>query len=143
MTLGDTGIGFWFGQQGQDVTLDEYMTDVFNSSGVVSVQQKDVKKFLDSAFVKNFVTDRLNGYISDFMYGTGEGSINVDEVMSLLGDNWAEVSVKLGIDNAKVKGKHRTISGLRCLQGYITDLCRIYTLEVSHCQNSEKSFLSS
>ncbi len=105
MTLGDTGIGFWFGQQGQDVTLDEYMTDVFNSSGVVSVQQKDVKKFLDSAFVKNFVTDRLNGYISDFMYGTGEGSINVDEVMSLLGDNWAEVSVKLGIDNAKVKGK--------------------------------------
>ena len=81
------------------------MTDVFNSSGVVSVQQKDVKKFLDSAFVKNFVTDRLNGYISDFMYGTGEGSINVDEVMSLLGDNWAEVSVKLGIDNAKVKGK--------------------------------------
>ena len=98
MTLGDTGIGFWFGQQGQDVTLDEYMTDVFNSSGVVSVQQKDVKKFLDSAFVKNFVTDRLNGYISDFMYGTGEGSINVDEVMSLLGDNWAEVSVKLGID---------------------------------------------
>ena len=47
----------------------------------------------------------LNGYISDFMYGTGEGSINVDEVMSLLGDNWAEVSVKLGIDNAKVKGK--------------------------------------
>ena len=105
MTLGDTGIGFWFGQQGQDVTLDEYMTDVFNSSGVVSVQQKDVKKFLDSAFVKNFVTDRLNGYISDFMYGTGEGSINVDEVMSLLGDNWAEVSVKLGIDNAKVNGK--------------------------------------
>ena len=105
MTLGDTGIGFWFGQQGQDVTLDEYMTDVFNSSGVVSVQQKDVKKLLDSAFVKNFVTDRLNGYISDFMYGTGEGSINVDEVMSLLGDNWAEVSVKLGIDNAKVNGK--------------------------------------
>lgn len=105
MTIGDIGIGFWFGQQGQDITLDEYMTDVFNSSGVVSVQQKDVKKLLDSEFVKSFVSDRFNRYISDFMYGTGEGCISIQDIKGLLDENWDEISVKLGIDAVKVKGK--------------------------------------
>lgn len=105
MTIGDIGIGFWYGYEGQDVTLDEYMTDVINSSGIVSVEQKDVKKLLDSRFVKDFTADRFNRYVADFMYGTGEGCINVDEIVNLLDDNWDEISTKLGIDTVKVKRK--------------------------------------
>ncbi len=105
MTIGDIGIGFWYGYQGQDVTIDEYMTDVFNSSGVVSVQQKDVKRLLDSEFIKKFTADKFNKYVADFMYGTGEGCITIDEVMGLLDDNWDEISSQLGIDSVDVKGK--------------------------------------
>lgn len=122
MTIGDIGIGFWYGYQGQDITLDEYMTDVFNSSGVVAVQQKDVKKLLDSGFIKSFIADRFNGYVSDFMYGTGEGCISVDEVMKLLDDNWEEVSTKLGIDSITIKEKTQSDIKSEVLEGVLNKL---------------------
>ena len=105
MTLGDIGIGFWYGYSGQEVTLDEYMTDVLNSSGVVSVSQKDVKRLLDCEFVKTFTADRFNRYASDFIYGTGEGTIKVQDIVGLLNDNWNEVESVLGIDSVSIKGK--------------------------------------
>lgn len=104
MTLGDIGIGFWYGYSGQEVTLDEYMTDVINSSGVISVQQRDVKRLLDCDFVKTFTADRFNRYVSDFIYGTGEGTITVQEIIGLLDDNWEETESVLGIDSQDVKG---------------------------------------
>lgn len=105
MTLGDIGIGFWYGYSGQEVTLDEYMTDVLNSSSIVSVSQKDVKRLLDCEFVKTFTADRFNGYASDFIYGTGEGTIMVQDIVGLLNDNWDEVERVLGIDSVSIKGK--------------------------------------
>ncbi len=104
MTIGDIGIGVWYGQEGQDITLDEYITDVFNSSGAVSVQQKDIKKLLDSRFVKNFTADLFNGYIADFLYGTGEGCIDIQNIMTLLDNNWDEISSVTGIEAIQVEG---------------------------------------
>lgn len=104
MTLGDIGIGFWYGYSGQEVTLDEYMTDVLNSSGVVNVQQKDVKRLLECEFVKTFTADRFNRYVSDFIYGTGEGTISVQEIIQLFDDNWSETARILGIDTLKHDG---------------------------------------
>ena len=104
MTLGDIGIGFWYGYSGQEVTLDEYMTDVLNSSGVVNVQQKDVKRLLDSKYVKTFTADRFNRYVSDFIYGTGEGTISVQEIIQLLDDNWSEAAQILGINALELDG---------------------------------------
>lgn len=104
MTLGDIGIGFWYGYSGQEVTLDEYMTDVLNSSGVVNVQQNDVKRLLDSKYVKTFTADRFNSYVSDFIYGTGEGTISVQEIIQLLDDNWSEAAQILGINALELDG---------------------------------------
>lgn len=104
MTIGDIGIGVWYGLEGQDITLDEYITDVFNSSGTVGVQQKDIKKLLDSRFVKNFTADLFNGYIADFLYGTGEGFIEIQSIMTLLDNNWDEISSVTGIESVQMKG---------------------------------------
>lgn len=103
MTIGDIGIGVWYELEGQDITLDEYITDVFNSSGI-GVQQKNIKKLLDSRFVKNFTADLFDGYIADFLYGTGEGCIGIQDIMTLLDNNWDEISSVTGIEAIQLEG---------------------------------------
>ncbi|MCM1064557.1 MAG: zinc ribbon domain-containing protein [Eubacterium sp.] len=68
-------------------TLAEYISEYAGTHFPESWETSQVEKILEKDFIKDFAVEKVNAYVSDLFYGTGEGVIEVKELRGLLEDN--------------------------------------------------------
>jgi hypothetical protein len=68
-------------------TLSEYICDVSWDEFGIRLSESDVEEILDEDYVRDFLSDKIDDYIDDLLYETGDGSIDVDELIDFLEKN--------------------------------------------------------
>lgn len=68
-------------------TLSEYICEVSWDEFGIKLSEGDVEEILDEDYVRNFLSDKIDDYIEDLLYETGDGSIDVDELIDFLEKN--------------------------------------------------------
>jgi hypothetical protein len=68
-------------------TLSEYICDVSWDEFGIELSESDVEKILEEDYVKDFLSDKIDDYIDDLLYETGDGAIDVDELIDFLEEN--------------------------------------------------------
>lgn len=82
----DVKLGQLLGED-EDVTLDEYIYDQFDTTYQLFVSERDIRKLLEENFISEFIVEKVEDYTSDLFYNNGRGTLDADEIIELLDDN--------------------------------------------------------
>ncbi len=82
----DVKLGQLLGED-EDVTLDEYIYDQFDTTYQLFVSERDIRKLLKENFVSEFIVEKVEDYTSDLFYNNGRGKLEADEIIGLLEGN--------------------------------------------------------
>ena len=80
------------GSRDKNETLPEFIYDNISSNFRSYMPNrreaiKDIEKFLEEDFIQEFVAAKTSDYVTDMLKGTGDGKIEVEEIMELLEDH--------------------------------------------------------
>ncbi len=95
--LADVKIGELVDAKDEDTTVAEYVYSMLDAQTQAQINEKDIEKLLNEKFVQDFVTEKMNDYLSDALYDDGRGKIKTDEIMELLEDNSKKIEKLTGI----------------------------------------------
>lgn len=71
-------------EDGDKIKLAEYISDYADDMFPIPWSEDDVEELLNQKFIKNFAADKVNDYVRDLFYETGEGEIKASELERLL-----------------------------------------------------------
>lgn len=85
------------GSRDKDETLPELIYDNISSNFRSHMPDrreaiKAIEDFLEEDFIQEFVAAKTSDYVTDMLKGTGDGRIEVDEIMDLLEDHKKELN---------------------------------------------------
>ncbi|MCM1541311.1 MAG: zinc ribbon domain-containing protein [Blautia sp.] len=69
----------------EDMKLAEYISEYAGHIFPIPWSEDQVKKILKEEFIRDFAVEKVNDYVRDLFYATGDGVIEADELKSLLG----------------------------------------------------------